>query len=91
MTHKEMITLGGLDSTIIDNRIIIRKAIERKSTGIILVHNHPSGSALPSPADITQTRALQKALKTCDISLLDHVIIAPGSYYSFADEELIEV
>ena len=49
LTHKEMITTGGLDSTIIDNRIIIRKAIERKSTGIILVHNHPSGSALPRP------------------------------------------
>ena len=91
LTHKEMITIGGLDSTIIDNRIIIRKAIERNSTGIILVHNHPSGSALPSSADITQTRSLHKALKTCDISLLDHVIIAAGSYYSFADEELIEV
>jgi DNA repair protein RadC len=91
LTHKEMITIGGLDSTIIDNRIIIRKAIERKSTGIILVHNHPSGSALPSQADITQTRTLNKALKTCDISLLDHVIIASDNYYSFADEELIEV
>lgn len=91
LTHKEMITTGGLDSTIIDNRIIIRKAIERKSTGIILVHNHPSGSALPSTADITQTRSLHKALKTCDISLLDHVVIAQGNYYSFADEELTEV
>lgn len=91
LIHKEMITAGGLDSTIIDNRIIIRKAIERKSTGIILTHNHPSGSALPSTADLTQTKSLHKALKTCDISLLDHVIIAPGSYYSFADEELIEV
>ena len=91
MTHKEMITSGGLDSTIIDNRIILRKAIERKSTGIILVHNHPSGSALPSTADITQTRSLHKALKTCDISLLDHVVIAQGNYYSFADEALTEV
>ena len=91
LTYKEMITTGGLDSTIIDNRIIIRKAIERKSTGIILIHNHPSGSALPSSADIAQTRSLHKALKTCDISMLDHVIIAAGSYYSFADEELIEV
>ena len=91
LIHKELITTGGLDSTIIDNRIILRKAIERKSTGIILVHNHPSGNALPSPADITQTRSLHKALKTCDISLLDHVIIAAGSYYSFADEEVVQV
>ena len=91
LIHKEMITTGGLDSTIIDNRIIIRKAIERKATGIILVHNHPSGNALPSTADLSQTRALHKALKTCDISLLDHVIISHGNYYSFADEQLVEV
>ena len=91
MIHREMITIGGLDSTIIDNRIIIRKAIERKSTGISLVQKHPSGSALPSQADITQTRTLHKALKTCDISLLDHVIISSRNYYSFADEALIEV
>ena len=91
LINKEMITTGGLDSTIIDNRIIIRKAIERKSTGIILVHNHPSGNAIPSSADIAQTRSLHKALKTCDISLLDHVIIASDNYYSFADEALIEV
>ena len=91
MTHREMISSGGLDSTVIDNRIIIRKALERKATGIILVHNHPSGNAFPSTADLTQTRALHKALKTCDISLLDHVIIGHGSYYSFADEQLVEV
>ena len=90
MISKEMISKGGLDSTIIDNRIIIRKALDKKATAIILVHNHPSGSALPSRADITQTQALNKALKTCDLSLLDHVIIARNSYYSFADEKLTQ-
>ena len=90
LIHKEMTSVGGLDSTIIDSRVIIRKALDKKATGVILVHNHPSGSALPSVADIEQTRILNKALKTCDLSLLDHVIIALGSYYSFADEELVE-
>ena len=91
LIHKEMISSGGMDSTVIDNRVIARKALDRKASGIILVHNHPSGNAMPSIADINQTRLLNNALKTCDISLLDHVIIAPGSYYSFADEQHVEL
>ena len=88
---KEMISSGGLDSTVIDNRHIISRALDKKASALILVHNHPSGNALPSNADITQTQALNKALKTCDISLLDHIIIAKGSYYSFADEEQVKI
>ena len=87
---REMISSGGLDSTIIDNKVIIRKAIDKKASAIILVHNHPSGSPLPSEADINQTSSLNKALKTCDLSLLDHIIIARDSYYSFADEEAVD-
>ena len=88
---KERISIGGLDSTILDSRVIVRKALERKACGIILSHNHPSGSALPGTADIQTTRQLDKALKICDISLLDHVVIASDSYYSFADEELVKL
>lgn len=90
MISKERISIGGLDSTTLDTRVILRKAIEKKASGIIVVHNHPSGSALPGNADINATRQLDKALKTCDISLLDHVVIAEDSYYSFADEELVK-
>ena len=90
MIAKERISMGGLDSTTLDTRVIIRKAIEQKASGIIVVHNHPSGSALPGTADIQATRQLDNALKTCDISLLDHVVIAEDSYYSFADEELVK-
>ncbi len=85
---KEKISSGGLDSTTLDCKTITRKALEKKATGLIIVHNHPSGSALPGNADITATRQLSSALKTCDIPLLDHVIIAESSYYSFSDEEL---
>ena len=91
LISKEMVSQGGLDSTVIDNRAIIRKALDKKASAIILVHNHPSGSALPSRADITQTQALNKALKICDLSLLDHVIVARNAYYSFADEELVDI
>ena len=87
LLSKERLTVGGMDSTVIDNRVVLRKALDNKATGLILVHNHPSGSALPSNADLEQTRSLNKALKTCGISLVDHVIIAGNSYYSFADEQ----
>jgi DNA repair protein RadC len=85
---KEMMSSGGMDSTVIDSKAIIRRALEKKASGVILVHNHPSGSPLPGVADIEQTRNLKRALSTCDISLIDHLIVAKGSYYSFADEEV---
>ena len=85
---KEMMSSGGLESTVIDCKTIVRRALERKASSAILVHNHPSGSPLPGQADIKQTAMLKKALDTCDISLMDHVIITEDSYYSFADERI---
>lgn len=87
---KEKMSFGGLESTLIDTKSIICKALEKKASGLILVHNHPSGNPLPGTADITQTRLLKKGLETCDISLLDHVVVAESSYYSFADEEVVQ-
>ena len=87
---KDRLSSGGEDSTVIDNRMIIRRAIERKASGVILVHNHPSGHAFPSTEDINQTRTLQSAMKTCGLALIDHVIIGNGNYYSFTDETLTE-
>lgn len=87
---KEMMSSGGLESTVMDCKTIVRKALEKRASGIILAHNHPSGSPLPGTADITQTQSLKKALSTCDISLLDHVVIAANSYFSFADEQTVE-
>ena len=86
---KERMSVGGLESTVVDVKAILRRALDRKATGVILVHNHPSGSALPGQADIRQTSLLKKALQTCEISLLDHVVIAEDSWYSFADEQLV--
>jgi DNA repair protein RadC len=88
LINKERITIGSGDATLIDIRTIIRRAIEKKATGIILSHNHPSGNAMPGKADIEETARLKKALGTCDISLIDHIVIASKSYYSFSDEEL---
>ena len=87
LISKEKISSGGIDATIMDCRHILMKALEKKASGIIIVHNHPSGSSLPGTADIQATRQLDKALKACEISLIDHVIIAEDNYYSFADEQ----
>lgn len=88
---KEMISKGGLDSTLIDRRVILKRALDRKASGVILVHNHPSGSPYPSVEDIRQTKELGKALSSCDLHLVDHVIIAGRGFYSFADERVEEV
>ena len=91
LIDKEMMSSGGLESTVIDCKMIVRRAIEKKASGLILVHNHPSGSAMPGTADIRQTEILKKALATCDISLIDHVVVASDCFYSFADEELVRI
>lgn len=85
---KERISSGGMSETTIDNRILIRRTLEKNACAIILVHNHPSGDPRPGNADITATASLKNALKTCDISLIDHVIISDNRFYSFADEEM---
>ena len=87
---KEMMTVGGQDFTMIDKRAVVRRALERRAVSLILVHNHPSGNAFPSHEDIRQTRELAKALSACGLQLVDHVIVAGRSYYSFSDEQVIE-
>ena len=88
---KEMVSKGGMESTSIDKRIILRRVLDRKASGVILVHNHPSGTPYPSVEDIRQTRELGKALASCDLRLVDHVIVSGRSFYSFSDERVEEV
>lgn len=90
LISKERMTSGGQDFTVMDKRVVVRRAIEKKAASIILVHNHPSGNAMPSVEDINQTRDLGRALSACGLQLLDHVIVAGASYYSFSDEQVVE-
>ncbi|MDD2594864.1 MAG: DNA repair protein RadC [Bacteroidales bacterium] len=83
---KEKISQGGISSTVIDIKIIVKKAVEKLASSIILVHNHPSGSPYPGEQDRKQTAALKEAASYFDISLLDHIIIAGNKFYSFSDE-----
>ena len=85
---REMICSGSMESTLVDTGKILRRAIEKQSSYVILVHNHPSGSPLPGPADIHQTEMVRKALSAVEISLMDHVVIADGSFFSFSEERV---
>lgn len=88
---KELICSGTLEHTPIDCKRILRKAIEKQCSRIILVHNHPSGSPEPSQGDVMQTDILRRALGTVGIGLTDHIIVAEDSYYSFEAERCVTV
>lgn len=85
---KEMVTSGSMESTPVDTGRILKKAIEKQCAHVILVHNHPSGSPIPGEADIRQTERLRKALSAVEIHLMDHVVVAEDSFFSFADERV---
>ncbi len=86
---KFMVSQGGLSGTVIDVRIILKTAIEKLASAMILCHNHPSGNKLPSEADKKITQKIKDAGKLLEITVLDHVIIAHDQYLSFADEGMI--
>lgn len=84
--RKQRISVGGLASTQVDIRVILREALTCNSTSMILCHNHPSGNTRPSQDDDRLTHALLEAGRIMNIRLLDHVIVADGSHYSYGDE-----
>ena len=77
------ISQGGIQATVVDHRLIVKRALELLSTRLIIVHNHPSGSATPSGADFDITKKIKEATSLFDIQLLDHIIITTAESYSF--------
>ncbi len=86
---REQISIGGTSGTVVDAKVIFRKALEGQASALILVHNHPSGNLRPSQADIDITKKLRIGGKSLDISILDHLIISDRGYFSFADEGIL--
>lgn len=86
---KIKISQGGISSTIIDVRIILKHAIERLASSIVLCHNHPSGNLQPSEHDRSITTKLKEASTYLDISVLDHIIVTDTRFFSFSDEGLM--
>lgn len=89
LIKKIRISVGGIDQTSADIRLIMRVLIDTGATQFAAVHNHPSGNSRPSNEDKRLTEQLNKAAGLFNIRMIDHVIITNGGYYSFCDEGLI--
>lgn len=87
--EKKNISIGGITGTLVDTRLVFKKAIEAGAVAMLLAHNHPSGNLKPSMQDKALTMKLVEAGKLLDIKVLDHLIITQQGFYSFADEGLI--
>lgn len=87
--HKCQLSKGGITGTVVDVRLVFKTAIEYHATGIILCHNHPSGTLIASEADKQITRKLKLAGESLDIKILDHLIITEHHYFSFSDEGIL--
>lgn len=83
---KVRVSVGGISQTAVDVRLIMRILVEASATQFAVVHNHPSGNKRPSREDENVTERLKKAGTLFDIHMMDHIIIAGDTYYSFADE-----
>ena len=88
--EQQCISRGGLQSTTVDYRLIVKRALELLAMQIVLIHNHPSGEAIPSTKDTTLTHRVEAAARLFDIRLLDHVIIAKDSNFSYLDSGLLK-
>ncbi|CAM1341969.1 RadC family protein [Tenacibaculum amylolyticum] len=86
---KHQISKGGLTATLVDVRLIYKRALELAAVGIVLCHNHPSGKLKPSNSDIQLTNQIKEAGATLNIKVLDHVIVIEKNYFSFADEVIL--
>jgi DNA repair protein RadC len=89
ITDRICISSGGVAGTIVDPKIIFKRAVEGLACSIILCHNHPSGNLQPSQSDIDITKKLHSASELLDIAVLDHLIVSERGYYSFADEGML--
>jgi len=89
LLERRRVSQGGVQATVVDHRLIVKRALELLSTQIIMIHNHPSGAAEPSAADKTLTEKGRDAAALFDIRLLDHIIISREGEFSFRRMSLL--
>ncbi|GAA0873546.1 DNA repair protein RadC [Gangjinia marincola] len=87
--QKEQLSKGGITGTLVDVRLLFKRALELGATALILGHNHPSGNTSPSNEDKKITLKIKEAGEGLDIKVLDHIIVTQTSYFSFADQGLL--
>lgn len=83
IVERQRISQGGVQGTVVDHRLIVKRALELLTPQLILIHNHPSGAAEPSPQDKALTEKIARAAALFDIRLLDHLIISREGDFSF--------
>lgn len=81
------ISEGGTSGTVVDVKKVMKWALEKTASTLILCHNHPSGNLRPSKSDEAVTGKMKQAAQFMEMQMLDHIIIGQGEYYSFADED----
>ncbi len=79
------VSQGGVSGTVVDHRLVVKRGLELLSSGLVLVHNHPSGTALPSGEDLEVTRRVVSAAGLFDIKVVDHIIVSRSDNFSFAE------
>lgn len=88
LAFRKMFT-GTINAAAVYPRELVKQALADNAAAVILVHNHPSGNPKPSPADITLTRDVKKAMELVDIQVLDHFIVADNQVCSLAQQGLL--
>lgn len=83
---KQRISKGGLTSTMVDVRVVMKEALLCGAAALALVHNHPSGSTRPSREDDNLTRQVCQSCELMNIRMVDHLIVTDSDFYSYADE-----
>lgn len=83
------VSMGGMHGTVADPKVIFKTALDRRASGLVLCHNHPSGQLRPSEEDIKLTRKLMEGARLLDITVMDHVIITATGHFSFADNGML--
>jgi DNA repair protein RadC len=86
---EEIVQEGTVNQTVVYPRKVLELALKHKATGLILVHNHPSGNLTPSAADQELTRALVKASRALNLTVHDHLIIGRHGYFSLAEQNML--
>lgn len=89
LIRQETLSSGGMTATVVDIRMILKNALLHNANKLIVAHNHPSGSLIPSREDKDVTQRLKSGGELMDIKLMDHIIVGGNKYLSFADEGLL--
>lgn len=87
----EELVRGTVNEVVLYHREILKQVIEKRATGVIMIHNHPSGEVTPSDADLKTTKDLRIAIEVIGAELFDHLIVSGGRVYSFRNSGIIDL